>query len=237
MGSEMKVLAVAAVSIAFFHTLLGPDHYLPFIMMSWARKWSTLKTTIITLICGIGHVGSSVVLGLVGVSAGMAVGKLQIFEGFRGDVAAWLFIGFGFVYLIWGLRRAYRNQPHTHGHNHSNGSDHSHEHSHHIEHVHVHDRKTRRNTTAWMLFVIFIFGPCEPLIPMLMYPAAKNSLMGLILVTSLFGVVTLVTMLSVVLLGRAGVSFVRFQNVQRYAHALGGATILACGLAIVFLGL
>ncbi len=40
-----------------------------------------------------------------------------------------------------------------------------------------------------------------------------------------------------VFLGRAGVSFLPLQNVQRYSHALAGATILACGLAIQFLGL
>jgi len=25
----------------------------------------------------------------------------------------------------------------------------------------------------WALFLIFVFGPCEPLIPLIMYPAAK----------------------------------------------------------------
>ncbi len=43
--------------------------------------------------------------------------------------------------------------------------------------------------------------------------------------------------LATVFLGRAGVSFLPLQNVQRYSHALAGATILACGLAIQFLGL
>jgi hypothetical protein len=40
MAIELKALILTAASIGFFHTLLGPDHYLPFIMMSWARKWS-----------------------------------------------------------------------------------------------------------------------------------------------------------------------------------------------------
>ena len=38
MDGQLNVLIITAASIGFFHTLFGPDHYLPFIMMSWARK-------------------------------------------------------------------------------------------------------------------------------------------------------------------------------------------------------
>jgi nickel/cobalt transporter (NicO) family protein len=237
MTSELNILIITAASIGFFHTLLGPDHYLPFVMMSWARKWSTLKTTLITFLCGLGHVLSSVVLGLIGVSLGLAVNKLEIFESSRGSIAAWLLIGFGLAYLVWGLRRAYKNQPHTHRHLHQAGDSHIHEHDHQAEHIHVHSKTNTKNITPWVLFVIFIFGPCEPLIPILMYPAAQKSIFGLIVVTGVFCTVTISTMLGIVLLGRAGVSFVRFNVLQRYTHAIAGATIMLCGLAIRFLGL
>ena len=237
MTSELNILIITAASIGFFHTLLGPDHYLPFVMMSWARKWSTLKTTLITLLCGLGHVFSSVVLGLIGVSLGLAVNKLEIFESSRGNIAAWLLIGFGLAYLIWGLRRAYKNQPHTHHHLHSASDSHIHEHGHQAEHVHVHNEPNRKNMTPWVLFIIFVFGPCEPLIPILMYPAAQKSTFGLIVVTIVFSTVTISTMLGIVLLARAGVSFVRFGAMQRFTHAIAGATIMLCGLATQFLGL
>ncbi|MHC4807099.1 MAG: sulfite exporter TauE/SafE family protein, partial [Planctomycetota bacterium] len=92
MNVELSALIITAASIGFFHTILGPDHYLPFIMMSWARKWSGMKTTLVTLLCGLGHIGSSVVMGLIGVSLGLAVNKLEIVESFRGNLAAWLLI-------------------------------------------------------------------------------------------------------------------------------------------------
>ncbi len=237
MTAELNALIITAASIGFLHTILGPDHYLPFVMMSWARKWSRLKTTLITVLCGLGHIGSSVVLGLIGVSVGIAVNKLEFVEGFRGNLAAWLLIAFGLVYLVWGLRRAYRNQPHVHSHTHTSEAAHTHTHDHHREHTHVHNGKARASVAPWALFVIFVFGPCEPLIPILMYPAAKNSFFGLMVVTCVFGVVTLGTMLGVVLLARAGVSFVPLNRLQRYTHAIAGATILLCGLAIQFLGL
>ncbi len=236
MSQEIQILAITAASIGFVHTLIGPDHYVPFIMMAWARKWSLLKTTVITFLCGIGHVASSVVLGLAGIALGIAVGKLEMFESFRGNIAAWLLIAFGLVYFVWGLRRAYLNKPHTHIHLHSD-DEHTHEHTHNGEHIHVHDQPAKVNITPWVLFTIFVFGPCEPLIPLIMYPAAKSSMVGMIMVTAVFGVVTISTMLAITLLAVSGIQFTKLNHFERYTHALAGATILLCGLAIQFAGL
>ncbi len=239
MTQEVGPLVITAASIGFLHTLLGPDHYVPFIMMSWARNWSTAKTAAITLICALGHIAGSVVLGLVGVSFGLAVKGLEGAESIRGDIAAWLLIAFGLAYLIWGIRFIYRRHPHQHTHPHivQGSHDHMHTHTHLGEHTHVHDAQSAQTITPWVLFVIFVFGPCEPLIPLLMYPAARGGYPDLILVTAVFGVVTAVTMLAAVFLGRAGVSFLPLKKIQRYSHALAGATILLCGLAIRFLEL
>ncbi len=236
MSAELVALIVTAGSIGFFHTLLGPDHYLPFAMMSWARKWSVFKTILITFLCGLGHIASSVVLGLAGVSVGVAVKKLVVIESVRGNIAAWLLIGFGLVYFAWGLRRAWRGKSHIHRHHHIDEDEHSHTHNHHAEHSHVHDDKRGASITPWALFVIFIFGPCEPLIPLLMYPAAKNSLSGLFVVTFVFGLVTIGTMVASVLFCRAGVNFIQLPRLERYSHVIAGGSICLCGLAIQFLG-
>lgn len=235
MSKEIMILCVTAASMGFFHTIFGPDHYLPFIVMSKARGWSMPKTTFITFLCGLGHILSSVVLGFVGVILGIAVMKLEVFESFRGNIAAWALISFGFVYFIWGMRKALRSKEHLHGHDHEDGA-HSHHHSHFGEHAHVHDAK-KANITPWVLFTIFVLGPCEPLIPLLMYPAAKNSIAGLFLVTAIFGGVTIITMISVVMLTSWGISFTSLGKLEKYTHALAGATICLSGLAIQFLGL
>ena len=236
MNSEIMLLCGTAASLGFIHTALGPDHYLPFIVMARARQWSITKTAWITFLCGIGHVGSSVVLGLIGVFVGIQVMKLEAFEAFRGSIAAWLLIGFGFAYFVWGVHRAIRNRPHRHLHEHGGHDEHEHEHSHTEDHTHVHDRK-KANITPWILFTIFVFGPCEPLIPLLMYPAAESSILGTFLVAVVFSVVTIGTMLTIVLLSAWGVSFAKLGRFERYTHALAGAAICLSGAAIQFLGL
>jgi len=189
----------------------------------------------ITFLCGLGHVLSSIILGLIGISAGIALSKIQIFESFRGNLAAWAFITFGFIYFIWGLRKAFRYKPHTHFHKHENGIDHDHEHTHFNEHSHIH--KNKKQLTPWILFTIFILGPCEPLIPILMYPAAQNNLSVLIIVTAAFALVTITTMLIVVYLASLGYKFIPMKKMEKYSHALAGFIIMFSGIGIRFLGL
>ena len=234
---ELTVITITAASIGLLHTLLGPDHYLPFIVMARARKWSLAKTTCITAMCGAGHVLSSIVLGIIGIALGISINKLGAIELFRGGLAAWLLIAFGVGYFAWGVIRARKSRPHVHWHAHGDASMPIHKHTHSKDHLHLHKGEKAKNLTPWILFTIFVFGPCEPLIPLLIYPAAKSSIFGLVLVTGVFGVVTIVTMLSIVILLSLGANLLPMGWLERYTHALAGATICLCGIAIRFLGL
>ena len=237
MSSEFLILLATTASLALIHTLTGPDHYLPFIVISKARNWKMKKTIWFTALCGLGHVGSSVVLGLIGIALGIAVGKLEFFEGVRGSIISWIFTAFGLVYLVWGLRRAYKNRPHKHLHYHEDSSVHEHEHTHHHEHSHIHEKKEKVNLTPWILFTIFIFGPCEPLIPIVMYPAAKNNYFDMIILTLVFSLITIATMIVMVTAASYGFKFLPMKKIERYTHALAGGTIFVCGLGMLFLGL
>ena len=234
LSPEMAALTLTAASLGFFHTLLGPDHYLPFVVMARARRWSRARTAWITLLCGLGHIGSSVVLGLAGIALGIAVTRLEGIEALRGDLAAWALIAFGLVYFVWGLKKAGRNRPHEHGLVHEDGIVHAHRHIHGTDHAHVHGDNSR--ITPWVLFTIFVLGPCEPLIPVLMVPAAKESLSGLLWVTGVFGGVTILTMMGIVLISLRGINRIPLEGLERYAHALAGGTICLCGIAVRFLG-
>ncbi len=233
---QILVIAGTAATLGFIHTVLGPDHYLPFIVMSRARKWPLSKTLFISFLCGLGHVLSSVILGFVGIALGVAVFKLENIESFRGGVAAWLLISFGFAYFIWGLWRAIKNRPHKHIHFHADGEKHEHKHVHKADHTHVHEEK-KKNITPWILFTIFVFGPCEPLIPLVMYPAAKHNTGGVVLVALAFGLATILTMLTIIAVMSWGVSFVKLGKLERYTHVIAGAMIFISGLSVMFLGL
>ncbi len=234
MNPELSLLLATAASIGLVHTLIGPDHYLPFIVMSKARNWSLARTVAITVACGVGHVASSVALGFVGVAAGLAVDSLESIEGTRGSLAAWAMIAFGIVYAVWGLHRAYSRRSHTHLTGALAGITHSHAHN---QEAHEHDSQRRKSITPWVLFTVFVLGPCEPLIPILMYPAAQHNWGALIAVTTVFAVTTIGTMTAVVIAATYGIRLVKLGRLERFSHALAGGTIALSGMAIQFLGL
>lgn len=241
MSTSLALLAATAASLGVLHTLVGPDHYLPFVFMGRAGQWSRRKTLGVTVACGLGHVLSSVALGAVGIALGLTIGRLDAAAPWRGQVAAWGLTAFGLVYFSWGLRRAWRRWPHAHVHAHADGTVHRHVHVHEEEHLHVHAAPAAApplvRLTPWVLFTLFVFGPCEPLIPLLLYPAVQQSVAGVALVTAVFGVATLSTMVVAVLVCRAGVERLPLAGFERYTHALAGAALALCGLALQVFGL
>lgn len=234
--SEADILVITAASIAFLHTVLGPDHYLVFTALGKARGWKLAKTLRVTLLCGIGHVLGSVLLGGIGILLGAELARLVDIEGVRGNLAGYALLAFGLVYMVWGIRKAVRSRAHSHVHRHGE-LVHVHEHDHHSDHMHVHDEPANASITPWALFIVFVLGPCEALIPLFMYPAAQNSIGLVVAVALVFGTVTLLTMLLGVAITFLGLERLRLPAPGHYAHAVAGASIVLCGSAISFLGL
>lgn len=221
---EGQALILIAASLGFLHALFGPDHYLPFIAMSKAGRWSAFKTFWITALSGVGHLLSSFLLGLIGIYFGTAVSRLEMFESLRGNLAGWALIAFGLVYFVWGLRRALKNKvSSTPGHLDAASP--------------AGAEPGVVNLTPWIMMAIFVLGPCEPLIPVMMYPAAKSSFSGMLMISGVFAGATLATMLTVVMVSCFGVSRLPLGRMERYSHALAGLTVLFCGLGMQFLGL
>jgi len=234
--NEAQILLLTAASVAFLHTILGPDHYLVFTAMGKARSWSLRKTLQITLVCGLGHVLGSVIIGVIGIVLGAQLASVVEIEGFRGNLAGWALLAFGLMYFAWGLKKAGRGHRHSHVHVHDEVV-HDHEHDHRTDHSHVHDAQARNPITPWAMFIIFVLGPCEALIPLFMYPAAQQSTGLVVAVAAIFGVVTLATMLGCVALTTIGVDKLRLPTSGRYAHAVAGASVAVCGAAVSLIGI
>ncbi|MFN4110832.1 MAG: sulfite exporter TauE/SafE family protein [Ignavibacteria bacterium] len=235
MNEQISLLVFTAASLGFIHTVLGVDHYVPFIALSKSLSWSKMKTLTITTLCGVGHILSTVVIGFIGIGLGFSLSKLEAIENTRGEIAGWLLITFGLAYTIYGLIRAKYKHSHPHYHFESN-LEHTHQHNHSlIEHKHIHKKHSK--ISGWTLFIIFVFGPCEALIPILMIPASEHSVMGLILVTYIFGITTILTMLVMVTLGLYGIELLPLKKIENHIHTIAGFTILICGIGVQFLGL
>lgn len=223
----------AAASLAVVHTLTGIDHSLPFAALGRARGWALGRTLLVTGVCGTGHVASSVVLGAAGVGLGAATDSLLRIESARGELAATLLLGFGLAYTAWALRPrgrrsrsdddAGRAQPGADGAAAGGGGP-----------------GDIRGLTAWALFVVFVLGPCEPLIPLMVVPGLAGDWLTAAAVAAVFGLLTVGVMLAAVAAAWHGIG--RFggpgrQRDGRLAHAAAGLVVTASGAAVLWLGL
>ena len=210
----MGTLLISAISVAFFHAL-APDHWVPFVALAKSSRWSVRKLAWITTLAGIAHVASSLLLGLLGLWAGLTVHHLQGAEAWRGSVGVWLLIGFGVAYALWGLKHAQHHHPHVT-----------------VQEV----AKAYAAKRAWMLVAIMVFGPCEPLIP-LMFVAAQAGMATVWAISLVFSAVTVGMVVGQSLLSFAGVRLINAPWMERYAHALAGLVIVLTAILVLLVGI
>jgi hypothetical protein len=210
----LLTLVAAAVTVAALHAL-APDHWAPFAALARARNWSTARTARVTLFCGLGHVTVSAVLGLVAIGIGLEV--IEALGARMESIAGILLITFGIVYGAWGLRK--KAGHHLHGHSHPS-------------YDHIHEEKT----TAWSLFALFSVDPCVALLPILV-AAAPLGWMAVAAVVVAYELSTITTMVSLVLLARAGVTRLKLHWIDHWGHAAAGAFIVLVGIVVGILGI
>ena len=209
MTETFSTLVVATVVVAVVHSL-APDHWLPFVMIGKAQTWSRVRLSWVTILAGIAHVGSSILIGGIGILLGIAAISLQGIEATRTTLGILLLIGFGLVYALWGLK-------------------HSKKHHHH----HSFDLSGKKAVTLWTLFAVFVLGPCEPLIP-LMFLATSRGLFGIVVISTIFACTTILMMVGQTLLGFSGMELIRHEFAEKYSHAMAGVAVVMTGVFLLF---
>lgn len=216
-------LALVATTIitAVVHTLI-PDHWLPFVLVSRAERWSVRRTVSVTTASALLHVVVSIVLGLAIVLLGRGAGQavMGVAEGL-GDLTGWLLITFGLAYMIWFLLRG--------GHVHSFGM-----HPHHAPNDPDPPEAGRRTLTGYALAFIVGFNPCILVIP-IVYGASRTGRLTLVAVSLAFAMTTILTMVGATLVGHHGTSRLTSPFLTRYGEALSGGIIALTGLALMLI--
>jgi hypothetical protein len=206
-------LVLAAITVGSLHSL-APDHWVPIAAVGRARGWSSLRTSRVALLCGVGHVTVSVMLGLLALAFGAQL--LQSFGEQMVSVAGLLLIGFGTAYAVWGIRSALVHRIHRHHHH---GDDHENDPS---------------TASTWSLFLIYCADPCVAVIPIL-FAAAPLSVAQQVLVILAYEVSTIVAMVVLVAIAHSGAQRFKGRWVERYGDGAAGALIVATGVMVAVL--
>ncbi|WP_289040626.1 hypothetical protein [uncultured Zobellia sp.] len=228
---EFSLICLTILSISAIHTISGPDHYLPFIVLSRSRKWSLSKTLLWTSLCGFAHVLSSALIGTLAIFFGWTISKVFHIDAIRGDFAASLLLLFGIGYIIYALIKLRKNKLHKHFNVTEEGD------------IYVYEHRDGQSVlpsdnykvTPLAMFFIFALGPSEPLIPLIIYPSVNYSISEIAILICLYTLSTVFIMLAIVLLGYFGSRTLNFKGFEKYIDLFSGVSITICGIGMVFL--
>ena len=127
MNPEALFLVAAVAGVGVLHTLV-PDHWVPIALIARQRGWSKDETARIAFKAGIGHVLSTLAIGLAVWIAGVAVATR--FGNIVDTAASIALIAFGGWVFVSALREMRGSGGHGHSHSHEHGHGHGHDLSH-----------------------------------------------------------------------------------------------------------
>ncbi len=237
-SATLTALAAAGFGAAFLHAAI-PTHWLPFVLVGRARRWSRGKTLGVALLAGAGHVAANTALG-----AGIAWTGAQFGAGAM-EILPWAVGGLLVAIGLWFCWRQWRggglcHHPVPGGHHRaSEDCGHGHEHSHFD--TELKDSALAEPATGdWAviggLLAMLTLSPCEAFLPvyLLGVPFGLNGYLWLsvILAAATLGAMALFTWLTLL-----GFERFRLQNLEQREAGLLGAIFVALGLIVIALEL
>lgn len=194
---------------AFLHAAL-PTHWLPFVLVGRAQRWTLGRTLGAAVAAGLAHIASTAVVGGLIVMAGLALNRWV--EGLLPHLSAALLFLFGAFYLA----RATLIRPAA-----------------------AEDASSQApapvvsNAAAfWGLVAVMAVQPGEVLLPIYLSTASEG-ISALMLLTLSFAAGTVAGMVLLTTLARAGASILRLERWARYEGAVLGLALIGLGLLVM----
>ena len=194
---------------AFLHAAL-PTHWLPFVLVGRAQRWSVARVMTVVVVAGSAHILSTAVVGSLIVAAGLALNHWV--EGALPHLSAALLFLFGVFYLA----RASLKRPATAG---GPAAE--------LVEPAVTDR-----AAFWGLVLVMAATPGEVLLPIYL-SSATEGLGVLALLTLAFALGTVLGMTLLAGLATAGYSILRLERWARYEGAILGGALILIGLLVL----
>lgn len=200
-------LFAAVLAVALVHAVL-PTHWLSFVLVARAQRWTRGKMLRVVLVSGLGHVTTTAVVGLVAAALGK---DLQAHvEGLETPLPSLILLAFGLYYLVQGWRRE--------GHRH-------------CTHDHSEDPIMADRVASWALFVEMTLSPCETLIP-IFFAAGGLSWTALLVMALLMSLITILAMGVLASLAYSGYEKITFPWLEHNERlVLGGILVVLGGVS------
>ena len=194
---------------AFLHAAL-PTHWLPFVLVGRAQRWSLGRVMAVAVTAGLAHIASTALVGSLIVAAGLALNAW--IGGLLPHLSAALLFVFGAFYLA----RASLQKPIT-----ATGPE-----------AEVPEPAVSDRAAFWGLVLMMAVTPGEVLLPIYLSSATEGvAALGLLTLSFAAGTVLGMTLLSA--LASAGYSILRLERWARYEGAILGISLIVIGLLVM----
>jgi hypothetical protein len=194
---------------ALLHAAL-PTHWLPFVLVGRAQRWTTARVLGAVTVAGLAHIVTTAAVGGLIVAAGLAMDPWL--AGQLPNLAAVLLFAFGAFYLSRALIR--RPAP-------AGGPP-----------MELAEPGVSHAAAFWGLVAMMAVSPGEVLLPIYLSQASQG-LGVLAALTLAFAAGTVAGMAGFTLLARAGWSILRLERWARYEGAVLGFALIAIGLLVL----
>jgi nickel/cobalt transporter (NicO) family protein len=202
----MVTLLIGSLILSILHALI-PNHWLPVLAISRKEKWSMGETTYVTLVSGLAHAVSTVLIGVV---IGVVGSQLAAYvEHFARVIAPSILIALGIFYIY---------QHHRHRH----------------FHIHAEPQARSRKSIVTSLVIAMFFSPCFE-IEAYFLVAGSHGWSQIAILGALYTVVTVTGMVVFIRLAYSGLSRVNWHSLEHNAGIITGVTLVLTGIASFFI--
>jgi nickel/cobalt transporter (NicO) family protein len=205
----MYQIFIGSLILSTIHALI-PNHWLPLIAVGKTEKWTHNQTLWATVITGVAHTLSTIIIGIV---VGLIGYKLATkYAVISETIAPAILIGLGLIYIFRDFRS---NHHHTHEMNPS-------------------VTETGRKKSRWVailtsLSIAMFLTPCIE-IEAYYFQAGTIGWIGIFIVSAVYLMTTVMVMLFLVYLGMRGVKTFKSHFLEHHEKAITGIALVALGI-------
>jgi len=202
----MFTLISGSLALSILHAVI-PNHWLPILAVGKKEKWSLGQATRVTIIAGLSHASSTVLIGLLLAFLGSTLAGAV--ESFTAYLAPGLLVFLGIFYI-------YQHSRHHHFH------------------MHGHPEQMSHNRIVFSLALAMFFSPCFEIEPYFLIAGTHGILFTLLLAT-LYAIVTVTGMVVWVRLTYQGLLRLNWHSIEHNAGIITGAILILTGALSFFI--
>ncbi len=202
----MIPLIAGSLFLSILHAII-PNHWLPILAIGKKEKWTLAQTTRVTLIAGLSHAVSTVLIGMALALLGSTLADAV--ESFTAHIAPGMLIALGIFYI-------YQHSRHHHFHMHGN------------------PEKVSQNRIIFSLALAMFLSPCFEIEPYFLLAGAQGFWFAAALAIG-YTVITVAGMVTWVRITYKGLLKLNWHAIEHNAGIITGGILILTGVLSFFI--